>query len=161
MSISAAEASRLTGKSKQAIINAIKLGKISAIKDLDGAWQIEPVELFRVYTPLSTLDTKLDTTISQELDGTSQALDTPSVATLQVEVRMLRELLDAKGDVIAAKDDTIADLRARLDVEQEERRRLSMLLAAPQPELPVPVQPPPPERPRSWSGVLWARLLGG
>jgi hypothetical protein len=150
MSISAAEASRLTGKSKQAIINAIKLGKISAIKDLDGAWQIEPVELFRVYTPLSTLDTKLDTTISQELDGTSQALDTPSVATLLVEVRMLRELLDAK-------DDTIADLRTRLDVEQEERRRLSMLLAAPQPELPVPVEQPPPARPRSW----WSRLLGG
>jgi hypothetical protein len=157
MSISAAEASRLTGKSKQAIINAIKLGKISAIKDIDGTWQIEPVELFRVYTPLSTLDTKLDTTISQELDGTSQALDTLSVATLQVEVRMLRELLDAKGDVIAAKDDTIADLRTRLDVEQEERRRLSMLLAAPQPELPAPVEPPPPERKRSW----WARLLGG
>lgn len=157
MSISAAEASRLTGKSKQAIINAIKLGKISAVKDIDGAWQIEPVELFRVYTPLSTNGHQVDIKLDTQLDDTLQPLDTPSVGTLQVEVKMLRELLEAKDDVIAAKDDTIGDLRSRLNIEQEERRRLSMMLtataSAPTPPAPVAQEP-------RLKG-FWARLFGG
>jgi len=158
MSISAAEASRLTGKSKQTVINAIKSGKMSAIKDLDGAWQIEPVELFRIYPPASTNGHPLDT----KLDDALQGVDGPSVDGLQAEVRLLREVIEAKEDVIAAKDDTIADLRSRLNAEQEERRRLSMMLAATpplSPAAPPATHPPTPsaqEAPKGW----WARLWG-
>jgi hypothetical protein len=147
MSISASEAAKLTGMSKQGIINAINSGKISAVKDIDGRWQIEPVELFRVYPAVSSSGG----TGRQEVDDVDAALpqvDTPSIEALQVEVRMLREVLDTKDDVISAKEDTIADLRARLNVEQEERRRLSMMLTA---------APAPASKPKGF----WQRLLGG
>jgi hypothetical protein len=147
MSLAAAEAAKLTGMSKQGIINAINSGKISAVKDIDGRWQIEPVELFRVYTPVSSLNGNGH----EEVDEALQPVDTVSVETLRVEVKMLREVLDTKDDLIAAKDDTIADLRARLNVEQEERRRLSMMLTA------APTPPAPVTKPKGF----WARLLGG
>jgi hypothetical protein len=147
MSISAAEAAKLTGLSKQAVINAIKSGKISAVKDVDGHWSIQPVELFRHYQPVSSVNGN----DHQELDETLHPIDTPSVDSLRVEVKLLREVLDTKDAVIAAKDDTIADLRSRLNVEQEERRRLSMMLMDTQ------AAPPPTPQPRTW----WQRLFGG
>jgi hypothetical protein len=84
--------------------------------------------LFRVYEPVS----------STQPAATSLQEETPDGATSsQVEIRLLRELL-------AAKDDTIEDLRQRLDAEAGERRKLTMLLTTTQPQ------------PRSW----WQRLLG-
>src|SRR5688572_19161809 len=131
MGLSAKEAADQVGMSKQGIIKAIRTGKISAQKDQQGEWQIEPVELFRVY--------KLVDRGMQQPASTSLQQDTPEdIASLQVEIRLLR-------DRLADKDDVIGDLRQRLDAESEERRRLSLLLTA-----------APAHQPRSW----WARMLG-
>ena len=43
------EAAKATGKSKATISKAIKNGRISAIKDEVGTFQIDPSELHRVY----------------------------------------------------------------------------------------------------------------
>jgi hypothetical protein len=51
MSLSAKQAAEQVGLSKQGIIKAIKQGKLSATKDDNGEWQIDPAELFRVYQP--------------------------------------------------------------------------------------------------------------
>ncbi|TNC45303.1 hypothetical protein FHG66_20050 [Rubellimicrobium rubrum] len=70
---------------------------------------------------------------------------------------MLREML-------AREQDTVSDLRARLDAEAEERRRLTALLTY-QPEKPSPAPVPEPAsvpqpqaqpRQRTW----WQRLRG-
>ena len=45
------EAAREVGKTKPAIANAIKSGRISANRDEKGQYQIDPAELFRVYPP--------------------------------------------------------------------------------------------------------------
>ena len=145
MSLSAKEAADQVGLTKQGIIKAIRIGKISAQKDSNGEWQIEPVELFRVYEPVGSSEHQPAEAILRE--------DTPDDnASLQVEVRLLRELLDAKEDVIA-------DLRQRLDAEAEERRKLTMILTNVRhntpPAAPAPVEPAP--QPRSW----WQRLIGG
>jgi hypothetical protein len=130
MSLTAKEAAEQVGMSRQGIMKAIHQGKLSAQKDLNGQWQIEPVELFRVYEPVS----------STQPEATSFHEETPVAATsYQVEIRLLRELL-------ATKDDTIDDLRQRLDAEADERRKLTLMLTTTQSE-----------KPRSW----WARLLGG
>jgi hypothetical protein len=42
-------AAKATGKSKSTISKAIKKGKISAARKPDGSYEIQPVELFRVY----------------------------------------------------------------------------------------------------------------
>ena len=43
------QAAEAVGRGKPAILKAIKSGRISAQKDVFGQWQIEPVELHRVY----------------------------------------------------------------------------------------------------------------
>jgi hypothetical protein len=42
-------ASRLTGCAKSTLLRAIRAGRMSANRDDTGQWQIEPVELFRVF----------------------------------------------------------------------------------------------------------------
>jgi hypothetical protein len=50
------EASDATGLNRSTIFRAIKAGKISAVRNEQGTWQIEPSELHRVYAPLATPD---------------------------------------------------------------------------------------------------------
>jgi len=52
VSISLAEAGKLTGLHKVSILRAIRKGKITAEKDEHGEWRIQPAELFRIYPPL-------------------------------------------------------------------------------------------------------------
>ena len=47
---------------------------------------------------------------------------------LQIELATLRERIKAQDEILADRADTIADLRARLDREGEERRKLATIL---------------------------------
>jgi excisionase family DNA binding protein len=138
MALSAKEAAEQVGMSRQGIMKAIHQGKISATKDLNGQWQIEPVELFRVYAPVS----------STQPDATSSTQHTPQDATATDPLARENELL---WKMIADKDDVIADLRARLDVEAEERHRLTLILTDSR-STPAPVV----EKPKR----IWQRLFG-
>jgi len=153
--LSAKQAAEATGVSKQAILRAIKRGTVSASKDIHGEWTIDAAELFRHYQPLSVVHTNGDAS-----DAAVHTPDTPSVDALREKVVMLERIINTKDDMIASKDDTIADLRSRLDSEAEERRKLAMILTDVQHQRAPEVQPAattaPTERPRSW----WARVLG-
>ena len=48
-----AAAAAATGLSKTTIFRAIKSGKISGSKDVNGEWEVEPAELHRVYPPFA------------------------------------------------------------------------------------------------------------
>jgi hypothetical protein len=109
VSLSAKEAAITVGLSKAGILKAIKTGKVSAQKNLNGEWCIEPVELFRVYTPVSTH-------VYTPVAASPQQSIGESTAGLQREVDLLREM--------------VGDLRQRLDAEVEERRKLTLLLTA-------------------------------
>ncbi len=109
MGVSTKEAADLVGLSKAGIFKAIKTGKVSATKDVKGEWRIEPVELFRVYPPVSNSQ-------HQPSPPSVQQDIAQSTGSLQREVDLLREM--------------VTDLRARLDSESEERRRLSLRLEA-------------------------------
>ena len=47
-----AEAAELVGKSRPALMKAIRKGRISATRDVFGRWMVDPAELTRVYTPV-------------------------------------------------------------------------------------------------------------
>ena len=153
MELSASEAAREVGKSIQTITRAIQSGRLSASGPKGGPYKIEPYELFRVYPRRSSEPSAIPSMV-----GDASAEKPSATGNLEVEVKMLREML-------AREQDTIADLRARLDTEAEERRRLTALLTY-QPEKPAPVVEPAlilasqiqplPLRPRSW----WRRLTG-
>lgn len=133
MSYTVGTAAKATGKSKPTITRAIQRGKISAERLEDGSYKIDAAELHRVFPPLPVA--------SNETPVLTQP-ETPSeTGGLQVEVKMLREMLDQERQ-------TVADLRGRLDAEAEERRRLTLMLTD---QRPVPTVPAARGRPRrSW-----------
>jgi hypothetical protein len=48
------QAAKEAGKAKKTILEAIRAGKLSAPKDDEGHYQIDPAELFRVWPPTTT-----------------------------------------------------------------------------------------------------------
>ncbi len=132
MGISVREAAELVGMTKTAIFKAIKAGKISAEKDTNGEWRIEPVELTRHFKPVSDSSRKPP---SPSLQQTTDSY--------QREIELLREMLHAKDEVIKAKEDALEDLRrAMLVIEARS--------AAPSPPAPQTEQPK----------GFWQRLFG-
>jgi hypothetical protein len=132
MSYTLGKAAKATGKSKAALSRAIKLHKISANKQEDGSFQIDPAELHRVYPPV-------------QVQQATQQLPVNTDAT--AEIRELRAKLEAAIERIADKDGVIDDMRRRLDGETEERRKVQAQLTAL-----LTDQRPKPEEParRSW-----------
>jgi hypothetical protein len=51
MAYSLAQAAEACGVNRSTILRAIKSGKISGMRDANGAWEVEPVELHRVFPP--------------------------------------------------------------------------------------------------------------
>lgn len=104
-------AAKATGKTKTAIAEAIKKGRLSAIKNDLGRYQIDPAELHRVYPPVSEQDGKDD---QQTEHGETQEL-TSKIMVLEAQLKAATELRDQ----IAAERD---DFRRRLDRAEDERR---------------------------------------
>jgi hypothetical protein len=114
MSLSLREAGLQVGRSRQALLKAIKKGTLSAEKQA-GEWRIEPAELFRVYPPVAV---------------SSSNNHAPDTAGLQMEVTLLRERID---DLVEDRDRwraqaehvtrLLTDQRAQSDTGPEPRRR--------------------------------------
>lgn len=99
MALTAREAGEQVGKTRQAIIKAIKKGTLSAEKDAAGEWRLEPAELFRVYPPVPA--------VNATVPATEFSLDTD---------RIRREL--------EIRDEQIASLRERLAGLEEDKHDL-------------------------------------
>lgn len=154
MPYSLKQAATATGKSKPTILRAIQGGKISAEKDEQGEWQIEPAELHRVYPPVSERNGSYE----PECNDAQQADSSIETALLRAEVQQMRERfasleIDRERERREASD-TITDLRKRLDQSEQERRekdrQLTALLTHERPETEAPA-------PNAGRG-FWARL---
>ncbi len=140
MVISAKEAGELVGLSKAGVIKAIKTGRISGQKNIDGEWQVDTSELLRVYEPLPMVNTNGHS----EVSASTPPVHTPEAESLQVEFGLLRQLL-------TVREDEIDDLRRRLDRASDEQERLGARLLA------LTAAPAPQPQRNGW----WARLFGG
>jgi|TARA_B110000914_G_C15371000_1_gene403176 hypothetical protein len=107
MKHTAGTAAKAVGKTKSTITKAIASGKLSAIKNDNGAWEIDASELYRVYppTPLETVKIEQNDTL-KETDGNSK------------EIEALERLLKAA-------EEQIDDLKADRD---EWRKQANQLL---------------------------------
>jgi len=125
------QAAKACNKSKSAILEAIRTGRISAKKDDKNHWQIEPSELFRVYPPTEHLPGRLPTEQNRDQPVDLPPQNHPTTLLLeQIERERERERKQMQ--------ETIDDLRRRLDDEAAERRKLTLLLThQPEPERPV------------------------
>jgi hypothetical protein len=117
MSYTIGTAARATGKAKSTISRDVKSGRISAQRQPDGSYLIDPSELHRVYPPV-VFDNGSENTESND----SQPLTTDAETALlrQDNMRLLEQI-----EMLRDERD---DLRRRLDTEAEERRRLTLIV---------------------------------
>lgn len=150
-------AAKATGKAKSTISRDLKDGTLSAEKNEDGSYSIDPSELMRVYK--EAFDPNRSENI--EPNDMQPQRDPNETGGLQAEVELLRErlqLIDTERERERRQlSDQIEDLRRRLDLEGEERRKLTAILTdqrtPPKPEpqpAAAPVKPAP--------AGLWGRL---
>jgi excisionase family DNA binding protein len=96
------QAAKATGITKTTIAEAIKKGRISAIKDDSGRYQIDPSELHRVYKPVSTQDGKADTQNEQykihELTAKLMVLEAQVKSIGEIKERIEAECDDLRTD---------------------------------------------------------------
>jgi hypothetical protein len=145
MMLSTGEAAAAVGMTKQGILAAIHKGRLSATRDNNGRYEVDPAELFRVYDPLPTNGNSAPTNGKTSLEASgNETATTPEepCESGRQQMALLREML-------AMQDDVIADLRTRLDMATEENQRLAAVVTS-------QLAPPQPQR-KGW----WARLLGG
>jgi hypothetical protein len=158
------EAIKLTGKSRTAILRAIQDGKVSAKKDDSGAWDIDAVELSRVYDVqipeedgvAHTAHVRAHPNGAHRTGGGAQG-DTPEIAienaTLRAELKSAQQLIEDRGK-------TIEDLRTRLDRSEDERSSAQTKLTALITDMRVGetnATQNPVERPRTRAG-FWVAL---
>ena len=109
-------AAKATGKSKATIHRAIRTGKVSATRNEDGSYLIDPAELHRVFEPEPGEPGAANGTVRQNATPTAEPIEPPSLAVLN-----------------AALTAEIAGLKALLDMErerfQDERRRVEEMRA--------------------------------
>jgi len=110
-------AAKATGKTKTAIAESIKKGRISATKDDFGRYQIDPSELHRVYPPLSEVDRHED-----QQDGRDKTQElTIKIKVLEAQIQAIAEL---KAQIAAERD----DLRTDRDHWREEATQVRRIL---------------------------------
>jgi hypothetical protein len=119
MAYSLGQAAKAAGISKTSLHRAIQKGRVSAAKNDNGSYEIEPSELHRVYPPVADEDRSDNPGVGQ--DGTAETAS---------ETALLRRELEWVRERLADKDDVIDDLRERLNQSEQERRDKDRQLTA-------------------------------
>lgn len=101
------EAAKATGKDRATISRAIRKGRISAGKDENGQWEIDPAELHRVYPAIVARDSaqQVHATDNAPVRNTDSLLENRELA-VRLEAALERERL---------KDGMIDELRTDRD----------------------------------------------
>lgn len=88
MKYTAGQAAKAAGISKATITRALQSGKISGLKDENGAWAIDPSELHRVFPPVAN---EIPEAHAMKQPATPEKSNEPGM--LERENQMLREAL--------------------------------------------------------------------
>jgi len=112
MGLTLRQAAELSGTSRSTIHRALKSGKLSGGRLEDGAWDIDPSELARVF-PWDVIEPVQRDAAGQERNSSGER-----EAVLAVRVEMLEHQLDRERD-------TVEDLRRRLDRAEDRILALS------------------------------------
>jgi septal ring factor EnvC (AmiA/AmiB activator) len=146
------QAAQATGKSKMTIQRVIKKGVISANKTESGEWEIDPSELHRVFPIVTESDTPERIMLRDDTPNDTSLLQR-EIEAKDEKIRLIEQQVERERQQL---QNTIEDLRRRLDQSEEERRRTQAQLTALLTDQRQKEEPPPPP-PRGF----WQRLLGG
>jgi hypothetical protein len=94
MAMGLSEAAAATGVNRSTIYRAWKSGRMSATRTDTGQIEVDPAELFRVFPPIATQEAKQG---AKHRGAQVSAPDDSAfpVSALEVEVKLLREMLEA------------------------------------------------------------------
>ena len=97
MAMGLSEAASATGVNRSTIYRAWKAGRLSATRTDAGQIEVDPAELFRVFPPIAAQEGATD---AAPHGAKADAIDDNAlrVSALEVEVKLLREMLDAMRD---------------------------------------------------------------
>lgn len=115
------QAAKEAKKSKAAILEALKSGRLSGAKDELGHWKIEPAELFRCYPQ----NQSVTSSENRDLPLSQNHPTTDETTLLRQQITLLGQERDRERHQLQS---TIEDLRKRLDNESEERRKLTAMI---------------------------------
>jgi predicted RNA-binding Zn ribbon-like protein len=142
------KAAKEAGVAKSTLLEALHSGRMSAVKNDVGHWQIDPAELFRVFPKTSSLERGEPPATPRETQKT-----TNPASALEVEVKMLREQIermDSERERERAQlDDQIEALREQAARQSADHRQAFAVLTDQREKVAAP-----PRR------SLWARLVG-
>lgn len=125
MYLSLGQAAKETGKSKSVISNALKSGRLSGRRNDKDEWEIDPAELFRVFSPQNGQEPR------SERDSTPQ---NGLLKLLQEQLHEAKERERQAHEREREAREREARLLAMLEAEQQARRDLeTKLLPAPKP----------------------------
>lgn len=121
MRYSARKLALILGVQPSTITRDIKKGRLSASRDDKGGYLIQAAEIVRAYPDRVTVDVagNVAAIVQPHHDATPTATDATAV---------LAARLEAAERLLAEREQTIEDLRRRLDDEAEERRKLTARL---------------------------------
>lgn len=125
--LSLSQAARLTGRSKSTIGRAIKSGSLSATRNQDGTFGINPAELLRAF-PRDEPEPGPQRPAGRSLERAGTVLEVDEIRDLRDRLAKAQQQAIAAEAKAEERAETIADLRARLDQEGEERRKLTAVL---------------------------------
>ena len=142
-------AAEAVGVSKSTIYRAVKAGRLSATRNDDGEYQIDPAELHRAYEPVAARAE--ERAVTQDATASGTAEETAAAAGLK-HLQWLQSLADDQRRQLREKDEVIADqLRIMEERDDAWRRRFEALE---QKLLPAPGQTPEPPR------GFWSKVFG-
>jgi hypothetical protein len=116
-------AARLTGRNQSTIHRAMRAGRLSYTKDAAGERRIDIAELERVFGIKAVEPTEFS-----RGNGATAAIDAAPMQSNGTHGPESERVIAAQQATIAQQDATIRDLRARLNAEADERRRLIAIL---------------------------------
>jgi hypothetical protein len=125
---SARQLATILGVQPSTITRDIKKGRLSAARDDKGGYLIDASEIARAYPDRVTVDVagNVCATGRTQRDATGEATHATAPATDATAVLAAR--LEAAERLLAEREQTIEDLRRRLDSEADERRKLTARL---------------------------------
>jgi hypothetical protein len=136
-------AAKACGVGRTTILRAIKSGKISAGKDANGNYAIEPAELHRVYPTVAEKQV-----LKQQMDCDATPSGMAETAALLAKIAGLEALL-------SREQESVNDFRHRLNQSEAERRETQGKLTA------LLTYQPKPEAPSEPQGknTLWEKIF--
>lgn len=116
------QAAKMVGKSKPTLWRAHKDGRLSMSRDEHGNWQVDPAELLRTYGKFAVSEQE-----TQHFNSSFKQT-TVDLIGLERENDSLKRHISTLEESLRRSDETLSDIRTRLDVSEQERREAQRLL---------------------------------